>query len=155
MGYDQFKNIQVTQRRTVSIEGLPPLNFRKSRFPPPPPLKFFSRKTPTHTSVCRVVSTHTHTHTHTVQEADEQIIAAITALVKENVEVLGDQTRTAADGKQCYISSENMYVINSPLLPSPVQLEKDVKEALFAIAKQQGKIDPNVSVYILENMITR
>ena len=99
--------------------------------------------------------THTHTHTHTVQEADEQIIAAITALVKENVEVLGDQTRTAADGKQCYISSENMYVINSPLLPSPVQLEKDVKEALFAIAKQQGKIDPNVSVYILENMITR
>ena len=26
-----------------------------------------------------------------------------------------------------------------------VQLEKDVKEALFAIAKQKGKIDPNVS----------
>ena len=25
------------------------------------------------------------------------------------------------------------------------QLEQDVKEALFAIAKQKGKIDPNVS----------
>ena len=34
-----------------------------------------------------------------MQEVDEQIIAAITSLVKENVEVLGDLTRTAADGE--------------------------------------------------------
>ena len=41
----------------------------------------------------------THTHTHTLQEIDGQIIAAITALVKENVEVLGDDSsRSAADG---------------------------------------------------------
>lgn len=57
----------------------------------------------------------------TQKEADEQIIAAITALVRENIEIFGNHSRSAAD----------------------VQLEKDVKEALFAIAKQQGKVDPN------------
>jgi RNA-binding protein 25 len=59
------------------------------------------------------------------KETDRQIITAITALVRENVEVLWDGTsRAAADA----------------------QLEQDVKEALFAIAKQKGKIDPNCTL---------
>ena len=36
---------------------------------------------------------------HTLQEADEQIVTAITALVKENVEVLVGSNRNAADGE--------------------------------------------------------
>ena len=34
-----------------------------------------------------------------MQEADGHIITAITALAKENVEILGDQRRSAADGE--------------------------------------------------------
>ena len=37
----------------------------------------------------------------------------------------------------------------SSLFPcTSAKLEKDVKEALFAIAKQQGKVDPDVSVHV-------
>ena len=53
-----------------------------------------------------------HLSRHCVQEADEQIIAAITALVKENIEVLGDPTRTAADG-------ETQSIVYFTIHPSP------------------------------------
>ena len=43
----------------------------------------------------------------------------------------------------------HIYNFYSPLFPcTSAKLEKDVKEALFAIAKQQGKVDPDVSVYV-------
>ena len=54
------------------------------------------------------------------QAEDSEVLAGISGLVKENIEVLGG--RTSAE----------------------VQLEQDVRESLLSMAKQSGKVDPDV-----------
>ena len=124
-----------------------------------------------------------------MQEADEHVVASITSLVKENVEILSSTTMSA-DGEEMatplpsplypsiptcpYPPSPfsppsppspppplsppspppppSLFLLLPLLPPSPcslvpcvAQLEQDVKEAIFAMAKQSGKVDPDVS----------
>ena len=75
------------------------------------------------------------------QEEDSRIKKTIDTLVRENIEVLSS-TKAKEDGEAEEWTPVVEFIV---LWLSPaVQLEQDVKESILAMAKQSGKIDPDV-----------